>query len=149
MRQRPALQLPLQPGYLHLRQSRPARRSLRRQPGQALFAPLAPPAFHRPLRDTQRGRDLPVLLASLEASHGLEPEPLSPGPLGVGQAAALRISHPTRTTETTRTLSGEQPDITQSSSVQQDRGNQQRPNLVHGAQFAAALVTVAVQLHHW
>jgi hypothetical protein len=47
----------------------------------------------------------------------LEPDPLSPGPLGIGQTAALRISHRTRTTEAFRTLSGEQPDITRSSSV--------------------------------
>ncbi len=42
---------------------------------------------------------------------------IPPGSLGVGQAAALRISHRSRTTEAARTLSGEQPDITRSSSV--------------------------------
>ena len=117
VRLRAALQLSFQSGYLPVRQSRSARRSLRRHPGQALLAPLATPAFHRPFRETQRGSDLPVLLASLEASNGLEPETLPPGPLGVGQAAALRISHPARTTDATGTVSGEQPDITQSSSL--------------------------------
>ncbi|MFB7330710.1 hypothetical protein ACFC00_03600 [Streptomyces adustus] len=52
------------------------------------------------------------LVADLEAGHGLEPDPLSPSPPGVGRTAALRISHPTGTTEATRTPSGEQPDIT-------------------------------------
>jgi hypothetical protein len=83
----------------------------------AVLAPLASPAFHRPLRDPQRGSDLPALRATLEASHSLEPAPLPCGPLGVGQAATLRISHCTRTTEATCALSGEHPDITRSSSV--------------------------------
>lgn len=44
-------------------------------------------------------------------------DPLPRGPLSVGQATTLRISHPTSTTEAACTLSGEQPDITRSSSV--------------------------------
>lgn len=83
----------------------------------AVLTPLASPAFHRPLRDPQRGSDLPVLLPALEASHGLEPNSLPRSPLGVGQATTLRISHRTRTTEATCALSEVQPDITRSSSV--------------------------------
>lgn len=83
----------------------------------AALAPLASPTLHRPFRDPQHGSDLPVLPVSLEARHGLAPDPLSRVSLDVGQAAALRISHRTRTTEATFTLSGEQPDITRSSSV--------------------------------
>jgi hypothetical protein len=44
------------------------------QPGVAVLAPLSSPAFHRPLRDPQRGRNLPVLRPTLEASHGPEPD---------------------------------------------------------------------------
>lgn len=83
----------------------------------AALAPLASPTLHRPFRDPQHGSDLPVLPVSLEARHGLAPDPLPRVSLDVGQAAALRISHRTRTTEATFTLSGEQPDITRSSSV--------------------------------
>lgn len=83
----------------------------------AALAPLASSPFHRPFRAPQRGSDLPVLPASLEASHGLARDPLPRRSLDVGQAATLRISHRTRTTEATFTLSGEQPDITRSSSV--------------------------------
>ncbi len=83
----------------------------------AVLAPLASPALHRPLRDPQRGSDLPALRPTLEASNSLEPDPLPCAPLGVSQASTLRISHLTRTTEATCALSGEQPDITRSSSV--------------------------------
>lgn len=47
-----------------------------RPPRRGLLAPLASPAFHRPLRDPQRGSDLQALRPTLKASNSLEPDPL-------------------------------------------------------------------------
>lgn len=52
-------------------------------------------------------RPVLVLLPALEAFHGLKPNALPRGPPGIGQPAALRVSHLHRPTEPTPQLSGQ------------------------------------------
>lgn len=117
MDERPSLQLSLQPGDLRIAEPRSARGSFRQDPGPATLAPLATPPFHGPLADPQRGSDLPVLLPALEAFHGLQPDPLSGGPPGLGQPAALRVSHSPGLPERAHHRQANGSDITHSSSV--------------------------------
>ncbi|MEU8516183.1 hypothetical protein AB0C76_32085, partial [Kitasatospora sp. NPDC048722] len=54
----------------------------------------------------------------LEADDCLQPDPLARGPLGVGQAAALRVSHKSGLPKPSGACQANGPDITRSSSVE-------------------------------
>jgi hypothetical protein len=95
----------------------PPRKALRHEPGLATLAPGPAPPLHRPLAHPQSGGDLAVRLPAREADDGLQPDPLPRCPLSLGQPTTLRVSHSPGATGASRPLSGERPDITQSSSV--------------------------------
>lgn len=96
MSERTALQLALELRDLSCGKSRTTWRPLGPDTFLTSLPPLPAPALHRPLAHPQRGRDLPVLRALLEAADRLQPDPFPRRPLGVGQTAALRVSHTTQ-----------------------------------------------------
>lgn len=104
--QRAAFQLPLQSDDLLLAEPRSPRRSLRQDSGLAALAPLTKQPLHRSLADPQHSSDLPVLVPALEASNGLQPDPLPRGPPCIGQPTVLRISHAQTATGAVVPLSG-------------------------------------------
>lgn len=114
--QRSTLQLPFQPGDLGTAEPRPTRRPLRGDTSRPTLTPLPPP-FHRSSRHPQSGSDGPVRVFGFEPSHRIQPHSLPGFPLGVGQAAALRVPHGHSSTAQRAQRSAERPDITQSSSV--------------------------------
>lgn len=115
--ERSTLQLPLQPGDLGIAQSRTAGRPLRGDTSRPALTPLPPPPFHRSFRHPKSISDGPVPVPGFEPSHRIQPYPLPGCPLGVGQAAALRVPHSDSSTAQRAQRSAERPDITQSSSV--------------------------------
>ncbi|MFI9276093.1 hypothetical protein ACIGXM_36245 [Kitasatospora sp. NPDC052896] len=57
------------------------------------------------------------VLAAPKADHGRQPDPLTRGPFGVGQPAALCVPHDPELPEPMPSRQPNGPDITQSSSV--------------------------------
>jgi hypothetical protein len=115
--ERSTLQLPLQSGDLGTAEFRPAGRPLRGDTSRPTLTPLPPPPFHRSFRHSQSGGDGLVPVTGFEPSHSIQPHSLPGFPLGVGQAAALRVPHGHSTTAQRAQGSAERPDITQLSSV--------------------------------